>query len=128
MKAKNALKSMLVLPVFGLSFAWSSPIQADDPPATPSLSVLMYYDGSPSLCAVRDIMFTAFAAEPEYLPIVQTTDAPEFDEQIAARNYDVYLAITSDTVLPRLWADSVQGGFSEYVAFFPATILNAYRA
>lgn len=117
MKATNILKTMLVLSALGLSFAWSSPVQADDPPVTPSISVLVYYDGSPELAQIHDHALLGFTEAPDYLPAVETDDLAAFSNAIAGGDYRVFVGLSMDTAAAEQWADEVEAaGFAANLA------------
>lgn len=99
---KRILCSALVM--FGLFIAAEA--RADDPPSA-TITVFVYYDGSPDLAEIHNEALLGFAEDPAYLPVIETDDPIEFGTAVAAGGYDVFVAVTSDAAAAEQWAEQV---------------------
>jgi len=79
----------------------------DESWTTPTVTALVYYDGSPDLAAIHGEALLGFAEDPEYLPVVETDDPVEFGDAVTTGSYDVYVAVTSDAAVAEQWTEQI---------------------
>jgi hypothetical protein len=108
----SKLKRVASFCVAVLPFVLAQEARPQTPPLPP-FTVLLYYDGSPEFAAAHAEALAGFAEDPDYLPVIETSDPTQFAALLSSdatsdclrfsHPVDVFVAITTDGVTATAW-------------------------